>query len=80
MNPSPRYSVRCALDSAKTVFVLPNNKNIIMAAEQRQSEADRNVVVLATRTIPQGLAAKLVFDHDADATENILRCRRRLNV
>lgn len=55
---------------AKTVFVLPNNKNIIMAAEQATKLADRNVVVLHTRTIPQGLASMLAFDPDSDATEN----------
>lgn len=61
---------------AKTVFVLPNNKNIIMAAEQAAKLADRNVVVLPTRTIPQGLAAMLVFDHDADATENMIAMQK----
>ena len=55
---------------AKTVFVLPNNKNIIMAAEQATKLADRRVIVLQTRTIPQGLSAMLAFDADADATEN----------
>lgn len=61
---------------AKTVFVLPNNKNIIMAAEQATKLADRKVVVLHTRTIPQGMAAMLAFDHDADATENIVAMQR----
>ena len=42
----------CIRDSAKTVFVLPNNKNIIMAAEQAQKLADRQVIVLPTRTVP----------------------------
>lgn len=55
---------------AKTVFVLPNNKNIIMAAEQAIKLADRKIVVLHTRTIPQGLSAMLAFDSDAAATEN----------
>lgn len=51
---------------AKTVFVLPNNKNIIMAAEQVVPLADRKVCVLQTRTIPQGLSAMLAFDPEAD--------------
>lgn len=55
---------------AKTVFVLPNNKNIIMAAEQATKLADRHIVVLPTRTIPQGLAAMLAFDGDLGPTEN----------
>ena len=55
---------------AKTVFVLPNNKNIIMAAEQAQKLADRAVVVLPTRTIPQGITAMLNFDPEADADAN----------
>ena len=55
---------------AKRVFVLPNNKNIIMAAEQTVNLADREVIVLQTRSIPEGLAAMLAFDPDADAREN----------
>ena len=61
---------------AKTVFVLPNNKNIIMAAEQATKLADRRVVVLQTRTIPQGLSAMLAFDPDADATANQLAMQK----
>ena len=55
---------------AKTVFVLPNNKNIIMAAEQAQKLADRAVVVLPTRTVPQGITAMLNFDPDSSADDN----------
>ncbi len=55
---------------AETVFVLPNNKNIIMAAEQAVKLADRKVCVLQTRTIPQGMAAMLAFDPDADFNTN----------
>ncbi len=47
---------------AETVFVLPNNKNIIMAAEQAIRLADRKVMVLQTKTIPQGLSAMIAFD------------------
>ncbi|MFQ7725764.1 MAG: DAK2 domain-containing protein [Ruthenibacterium lactatiformans] len=71
MNPSTADIV-AAVQSvpAKTVFVLPNNKNIIMAAEQAQKLADRTVVVLPTRTIPQGITAMLNFDPDASEYEN----------
>lgn len=56
---------------AKTVFVLPNNKNIIMAAEQAIPLAkDREVRVLQTKTIPQGISAMLSFDESADADTN----------
>ena len=57
---------------AKTVFVLPNNKNIIMAAEQAQKLADRKVVVLPTRTVPQGMTAMLNFDPGTSADENAI--------
>ena len=71
MNPSTE-DILAAVQSvpAGTVFVLPNNKNIIMAAEQAQKIADRKVVVLPTRTIPQGITAMLNFDPDADADAN----------
>ncbi len=55
---------------ARTVFVLPNNKNIIMAAEQAARLADRSVTVLQTRSIPQGIAAMLAFEPSADAETN----------
>jgi len=57
---------------AKTVFVLPNNKNIIMAAEQAIKLADRQVMVLQTKTIPQGLSAMLAFDGSNDADTNFI--------
>ncbi|WP_367924390.1 DAK2 domain-containing protein [uncultured Ruthenibacterium sp.] len=71
MNPATEDIV-AAVQSvpAKTVFVLPNNKNIIMAAEQAQKIADRTIVVLPTRTIPQGITAMLNFDPSLSADEN----------
>lgn len=58
---------------AKNVFVLPNNKNIIMAAEQAARLAEgRKVVVLQTKTIPQGISAMLMFDDEADTDKNAL--------
>lgn len=61
---------------AKTVFVLPNNKNIIMAAEQAAKLADRSVIVLSTRTIPQGLSAMLAFDGELDPRTNLLAMQK----
>ncbi len=55
---------------AKTVFVLPNNKNIILAAEQTVKLADRKVIVLQTRSIPQGITAMLTYDPDLSVREN----------
>jgi len=54
---------------AEHVFVLPNNKNIIMAAEQVIPLADRGVSVLHTKTIPQGITAVLSFD-ESDTPDN----------
>ena len=73
MNPSTEDIV-AAVQSvpAKTVFVLPNNKNIIMAAEQAQKLADRRIVVLPTRTIPQGITAMLNFDPDGTVDANTI--------
>ena len=56
--------------NAKNIFILPNNKNIIMAAEQTIPLADRGVSVLQTRTIPQGVTAMLNFDESLAAEEN----------
>lgn len=57
---------------ANKVIVLPNNKNIIMAAEQTVKLADRKVYVLPTKTIPQGLASLLAFSPDLKLAENQL--------
>ena len=57
---------------AKVVYVLPNNKNIILAAGQAIPLADRTVHVLQTRTIPQGVSAMLSFDADLSVEENLL--------
>lgn len=58
---------------ARHVFVLPNNKNIIMAAEQTVNLADRGVSVLGTKTVPQGITAMLSFDPSASPEENHLQ-------
>ncbi len=64
MNPSTDDIYEAVMATpAKTVFVLPNNKNIIMAAEQTQKLVeDREVIILPTRTIPQGITALLAYD------------------
>ncbi len=71
MNPSTQDILAEIMQTpAEIVFVLPNNKNIIMAAEQAVKLADRTVCVLQTRTIPQGMSAMLAFDPDADFNVN----------
>ncbi len=81
MNPSTDdiYEAICSTP-AKTVFVLPNNKNIILAAEQAAELVnDRKVCVLQTRTIPQGLSAMLAFDPESDYSENSIAMTEALN-
>lgn len=72
MNPSTEDIYEAVMATgAKTVFVLPNNKNIIMAAEQVvPMVTDREVVVLPTKTVPQGLSAMLYFDPDVTPQGN----------
>ena len=72
MNPSTETILQAVQATpAKTVIVLPNNKNIIMAAEQViPLVTDREVIVLPTRTVPQGMAAMLAFDPDSPLEEN----------
>ena len=73
MNPSTDDILNAIMATpAKTVFVLPNNKNIIMAAEQAQKLADRQVVVLPTRTVPMGITALLNFDPSATVEANTI--------
>ncbi|MBQ5910663.1 MAG: DAK2 domain-containing protein [Clostridia bacterium] len=73
MNPSTDDILR-AIEStpAETVFVFPNNKNIIMAAEQAVPLASRNVIVIHTRTIPQGVTAMLNYDPEASDNDNAI--------
>ena len=56
---------------AETVFVLPNNKNIIMAAEQVNALTPKNVVVIPSKTIPQGVTAMLSFNPEGEVEENV---------
>ena len=77
MNPSTDDILK-AIEStpAETVFVLPNNKNIIMAAEQAIPISTRKVIVLHTRTIPQGITAMLTFDPDTDNEANAIEMQK----
>ena len=56
---------------AETVFVLPNNKNIIMAAEQVDALTPKRVIVIPSKTVPQGITAMLSFNPDGTEEENV---------
>ncbi len=72
MNPSTE-DVLNAIDqvNADTIFVFPNNKNIIMAANQAQSlTKDKQIVVIPSKTVPQGISAMISYVEDASVEEN----------
>ena len=73
MNPSTEDILReIARTPAEVVFVLPNNKNIIMAAEQCVGLIEgKEIVVIPTRTVPQGVSAMLVLDPDSETDANV---------
>ena len=71
MNPSTEDILRAIEKTpAEIVFVLPNNKNIIMAAQAAAELASREVVVIPTKTVPQGISAMLAFDAAMEPSEN----------
>ena len=72
MNPSVTDIVK-AVDSvmADTVIVMPNNKNIILAAEQAMALTKANLVVLATQNVPQGITACINFNPEASVEDNV---------
>ena len=73
MNPSTDDILRAVLATpAEHVFILPNNKNIIMAAEQVVPLCEKGISVLHTKTVPQGIAAMLSFDETQPAEKNHL--------
>ena len=72
MNPSTEDMLN-AIDhvNAETVFILPNNKNIVLAANQAKALVeDKQIIVIPTKTIPQGISAIINFMPDADAAAN----------
>ena len=72
MNPSTQDILEAVNKvPAETVFVLPNNKNIIMAAEQVDALTPKNVVVIPSKTVPQGITAMLSFNPDGEVQENV---------
>ncbi|WP_336990098.1 DAK2 domain-containing protein [Bacillus infantis] len=71
MNPSTEDIVKAIKDAnAKKIIILPNNKNIIMAAQQAAEVAEEDVVVIPSKTVPQGMAALLAFNPGAGLQDN----------
>ena len=70
MNPSTD-DILAAINkvNAEIVFVLPNNKNIILAADQAREISDKNVIVIPSRTVPQGICAMQYYDIDLEADD-----------
>lgn len=70
MNPSTQDFVK-AIQAipAKTIYLLPNNSNIIMAAEQAAEISEKDVRVIPSKTVPQGIAAMLAFNEESDPHE-----------
>ena len=72
MNPSTQDILEAVNKvPAETVFVLPNNKNIIMAAEQVDALTPKKVVVIPSKTVPQGVTAMLSFNSEGTEEENV---------
>ena len=73
MNPSVRDLLQAAESiSADQIIILPNNKNIIPVAEQVNSQIEKTVAVVPTRSIPEGFASLLAFDPRSDAESNLI--------
>lgn len=71
MNPSTQDLLDAVSKvNAENVFILPNNKNIILAAEQVNELSDKNVIVIPTKNMPQGISAMLAFEEDVDVETN----------
>ena len=71
MNPSIQDLAKAAdATNAKNVIILPNNTNIILAAQQARALTERNVIVLPTKSVPMGISAALAFDPELSPEEN----------
>lgn len=72
MNPSTEEIVKSIEKvNAENIFILPNNKNIIMSATQAAELSEKNVVVIPTKSIPQGITCVTMFNPDGDVEENL---------
>lgn len=75
MNPSTEdMLIAIEAINAKNIFILPNNSNIILAAQQaKELTQDKNIIVIPTKTVPQGITAIINYVHDKTAEENEIR-------
>ncbi|MDP4144698.1 MAG: DAK2 domain-containing protein [Bacillota bacterium] len=72
MNPSTQDILKAINNiNANNIFILPNNKNIIMAASQAAELSEKNVIVIPTKTIPQGITCLTEFSADSSVDKNI---------
>lgn len=72
MNPSTEDILKAVDDiDADNIFILPNNSNIILAANQAKELAEKNVIVIPSKSIPQGIASMLEFDPTSSVEENL---------
>ena len=81
MNPSTEDIVKAIKEvHAEKVIILPNNKNIVMAAEQAAEISGEDVMVIPSKTVPQGMAALLAFNPSADLQTNKKNMTMLLNM
>ncbi len=77
MNPSTEDILKAVENApSQNVIVLPNNKNIVLAAEQAAELSEKNVIVVKTKSIPQGIAAAVAYDPEADIDVNVTKMGR----
>jgi DAK2 domain fusion protein YloV len=80
MNPSTEDIVKSINKiNAENIIILPNNSNIILAANQAKTLSDKNVIVAPTKTIPQGIAALMSLDYDKEADVNAKKIERAIS-
>lgn len=71
MNPSTEDFLKAIEEiNAETIFILPNNSNIIMAANQAKEISSKDIIVIPSKSVPQGITAMLAFNGDLSAEEN----------
>lgn len=71
MNPSAEDIANAAEKvPARNVFVFPNNKNIVLAAEQANDVTNKNLIIIPTKSVPEGISAAITFNPDASVEEN----------
>jgi DAK2 domain fusion protein YloV len=79
MNPSTEDILNSVKKvNAETVFIFPNNSNIILAANQAKNLAGKNVVVAPTKTIPQGIAALMALDYEKGVEDNVKKIEKAI--